>query len=136
MSFTERDTLNPDGSFNWRAIREIATLRALAEHDADIVSRVYGPVLRLPAGVSQHNVREWKAGLARKALAENPALETTPYLTILRREYRQTCAAARAIRNGMKFRRELVTAVIVPLPKLRLVDQLISSVKATLERVS
>jgi hypothetical protein len=133
---TERDTLNKDGSLNWRAIREIATLRAMAELDAEIVSRVYGPVLRLPAGVSQDNVREWKNGLARKALIANPSLETTPYVELYRRELRRARDAAKAIRNGLKFRHELVSAEVVPLPKLRLVDQLIKSVKQTLERVS
>jgi hypothetical protein len=132
---TDRDTVHPDGKLNWRAIREIATLRALAEVDADIVSRVYGPVLRLPAGISQDNIREWKGTLARKALAENPSLETTPYIEIYRIELRRTYEAAKAIRNGMKFRRELVSAEIVPLPRVRLVDQLIASVKAGLRRV-
>jgi hypothetical protein len=129
--FTERDTLHKDGTLNWRAIREIAMLRSLAELDADVVSRVYGPVLRLPAGVSQHNVAEWKAKLAAKALAENPKLETTPFIDIYRREMRRACDAARAIRNGMKFRRELTLQEVPRVHTIRLVDDLIASVKAS-----
>jgi hypothetical protein len=126
---TERDTVLPSGKFNWRAIKEIATLRALAERDIEIIELVYGAPLRKPADVGFHNINDWRAKLAEKALIANPQLETTPYIQLYRHEMRRACAAARAVRNGMNLRGRVVSAKVVSLSTLRLVDQLIASVR-------
>jgi hypothetical protein len=126
---TERDTLNKDGTLNWRAIKEIAMLRALAEADIEVIELVYGAPLRKPADVGFHNINPWRARLAEKALAANPQLETTPFITLYRREMRRACEAARAIRNGMRFRRELTLQEVPRIHTIRLVDDLIASVE-------
>lgn len=127
---TERDTINRDGSFNWRAIKEIATLRSLAAVDIEIIELVYGAPLRKPADVGFHNINDWRHQLAAKALIANPSLETTPYITLYRTEMRRACAAARAVRFAMRQRDELTAGNVVPItvaPRVRLINQLLGS---------
>jgi hypothetical protein len=127
---TERDTVNRDGTFNWRVIKEIATLRALAERDIEIIGIVYGAPLRKPADVGFHNITDWRAKLAEKALIANPQLETTPYIQLYRHEMRRACAAARAVRFAMRQRAELTDGKVIPFavaPRVRLINQLLGS---------
>lgn len=127
---TERDTVNKDGTLNWRAIREIATLRALAERDIEVIELVYGAPIRKPADVGFHNIREWRARVADMALAANPSLETTPYIVLYRRELRRALDAARAVRSVLRRRDELTSGKVVSLsvaPRVRLINQLLGS---------
>jgi hypothetical protein len=127
---TERDTVNRDGSFNWRAIKEIATYRALAARDIEIIELVYGAPLRKPADVGFHNINDWRAKLAEKALLANPQLETTPYIKLYREAMRSVCASARAVRFAMRQRDELTSGKVVSLsvaPRVRLINQVLGS---------
>jgi hypothetical protein len=127
---TERDTVNRDGSFNWRAIKEIATYRALAARDIEVIELVHGAPLRKPADIGFHNINDWRAKLAEKALIANPQLETTPYIQLYRHEMRRACAAARAVRFAMRQRDELTSGKVVSLsvaPRVRLINQLLGS---------
>ncbi|HWM49515.1 MAG TPA: hypothetical protein VNR11_21660 [Xanthobacteraceae bacterium] len=58
--FTERDTVNADGTFNRRIILKVALSRARAERDLDMLVAAHGPTLRPPTGISQDAVRAWR----------------------------------------------------------------------------
>jgi hypothetical protein len=99
LLLSERDTVNADGSFNRAAILRIAHRRAAAERDLDVLVAAYGPTLRLPAGISQHNVTGWRR--ERAAAVDRRGLTLTPLRRLLADELRRAWQVARALRAGM-----------------------------------
>jgi hypothetical protein len=95
---TERDTVNSDGTFNRAVILRIALLRAGAERDLDVLIAAHGPTLRLPAGISQHNVVAWRR--QRAAHVNRRHLRLTPFRQLLAEQLRRAWQAARAVRAG------------------------------------
>jgi len=95
---TERDTLRDDGSIDWRAVRNIAMVRALAERDIDILVAAYGGPILKPASVGFHNLREWRAELA--ARVDTSKLILTPFLKIYRAELRNIWTVARSLQRA------------------------------------
>jgi hypothetical protein len=76
----------------------IALLRASAERDLDMLIAAHGPTLRLPAGISQHNVVAWRRH--RAAHVNRRLLRLTPFRQLLAEELCRAWQAARAVRAG------------------------------------
>lgn len=94
---TERDTVDADGRFNRAVILRIALARARAERDLDVLLAAQGPSFRLPAGISQDNVAEWRR--ARAAAVDRTDLRLTPFHRLLAQELRRVWQAAHAARS-------------------------------------
>lgn len=133
MLLTERDLLHHSGNLNWNNLRKIAMLRALMERDLDILVAAGIPTFPYPAGISQHNAREWRADLASKV--DTSGLKLTPLWKLYRHELKLARDAARAIQHGKRLRRELAEQGVVELPRIRLLDQMMASVRAGMRSV-
>jgi len=96
--FTERDTVNADGTFNRRIILKVALSRARAERDLDMLVAAHGPTLRPPTGISQDAVRAWRR--VRAAQVDPNGLALTPFRTLLAEQLRRAWSAARAVRSA------------------------------------
>lgn len=123
---TERDLLHHSGRINWNNLRKIAMLRALVERDLDILVAAGIRTFPLPAGISQDNVREWRAKLASEV--DTKGLTLTPFHTLYRDELKKARDVARALQAAQRIRREMVAHGVVGLPRIRLLDQMVKSI--------
>jgi hypothetical protein len=103
----ERDTVDPDGSFNRCAILAIAHARAAATRDLDVVIARYGaPMIPNPASVSFRNVRAWRRDLA--ARTDRSGLDLPPFRQLLAEEMARTWSTAQLLRRAMLRERALM----------------------------
>lgn len=126
---TERETVRRDGSIDWRIVRKIARVRALAERDIDILVAKYGAPIKAPAGVSQHNIAEWRAEAASRV--DLAGLKLTPFRKLYRDTLRSTWRSARAIQTVKlsEAKRKRMIAEGASFTRIRLFDMLVGSVR-------